>query len=570
MLLKNLLGNLAGFGLLAGMVFASPSAHALTIGELEVAGTENGTLRVKEGESQTISIALANQPSETVTLNMSVVSPEAVLEAVNIDQNSNQRTRIDNIVSINPDASLSTPNLEFTPSNYATPQQVTVSAIEDTAVEVDEEFVLFTNLIANSVVNGEVEIQDTALLEENLSQVSIIVEDNDGLNIDTTERALSEGSSTPLDLDLVFATDPTIPQVAIRDATSEIAVQEQMGSVTVNFFPDEELEVTISESEVNPVPVIISTLEDAEESAGSIQFNGGNYETVRTVSVQAVDDEEVEDTHTGTLRMTIGSDNPNIPFMEKTLEFTITDNDEAVVTDPNECEFLEDTEGGCEGITGAAIPNSGDANNDGTGDDNQVNVRTAYNSQDFVFATVASESGAVREVTARSSTNPVLNLGTVAYAVDGLTPGASTEVELFFYSNNTPFPDAEYTAMKVNSEGELTPLANATVSEIIIDGQDVLKVTLTVTDGGQGDEDGVANGVILDPLALVQAQDLGDQPDNSNQTPINGAGESEVENDMPEGGLIRTGGVSTSFPLAGLFLTVSLALLLISRRITRE
>jgi hypothetical protein len=48
-----------------------------------------------------------------------------------------------------------------------------------------------------------------------------------------------------------------------------------------------------------------------------------------------------------------------------------------------------------------------------------------------------------------------------------------------------------------------TTITDAVITRMTIDGENVIKVTYTVTDGGVLDEDGSANGTIVDPAGLA-------------------------------------------------------------------
>jgi hypothetical protein len=77
--------------------------------------------------------------------------------------------------------------------------------------------------------------------------------------------------------------------------------------------------------------------------------------------------------------------------------------------------------------------------------------------------------------------------GSLSYQVDGLTPGASVDVTLILPPGSAPTAVFKYQA---GSYVDVTALA--TIAGDII--------TLHLTDGGLGDADGAANGVIVDPV----------------------------------------------------------------------
>ena len=93
--------------------------------------------------------------------------------------------------------------------------------------------------------------------------------------------------------------------------------------------------------------------------------------------------------------------------------------------------------------------------------------------------------------------------GLVSFQINGLAPGATVTVTLTF---PTAFPqDASY--YKVNDNG-FYEFLDANISGNT--------VTLTITDGATGDNDGVANGVIVDPggVAVPSGEDTTDDSNN--------------------------------------------------------
>ena len=465
--------------------------------------SEESELTVKEGGGQkTFSVALASAPNG----------------------GSAERYTVDAAVAAQIEV---TPNvLEFGENNWDQPVSVTIEAVDDSVVEQTENLLLFE-------IGGD--------------GVGVTVEDNDGLEITAPNGyELVEGGDG-VDIDLTFATDPTI------EAESE----SPTGSVTVNLFPGTQLSIA---DPVEAVPIDASGLEE-ETPAMSIQFDGDNYRETRTVRIAAVDDEGFEGERTGRLRMTIGSDNEEIPYMEKTLEFTITDDEVA----PEEgCQYLVDTTGGdCSGVpdVGTDLPNAGDGNNDGIVDTQQETVRTAYNSTNTAFVTVGA-SQPVLEIVAKSSENTrVSQFGEIAFAVQG----SSADVEVYLYPETPLETGREYAAVKINGQ-DLTRIEGATVSEIVVDGQNVLKASFSLTDGGEYDQDGVVNGIIVDPMSIVPQESLETQ-DNSNSGDSMTGEDTDTDADAPAGGLIRTGGAdSANISWSGLSLAALVTTSVLMRR----
>ena len=99
----------------------------------------------------------------------------------------------------------------------------------------------------------------------------------------------------------------------------------------------------------------------------------------------------------------------------------------------------------------------------------------------------------------------VFGNGVIAFQVAGLAPGGTANVVLTFPAS---IP-ANAKVFKIDSGG-FHEFPGAVISG--------LTVTLTLTDGGAGDSDGVANGVIVDPVGLatpVAAAPVATAPDSS-------------------------------------------------------
>ena len=90
----------------------------------------------------------------------------------------------------------------------------------------------------------------------------------------------------------------------------------------------------------------------------------------------------------------------------------------------------------------------------------------------------------------KPANHEILAGGIIAYDVVDISIGASINVKLTF---PTEIP-ANSKVFKVTDSGY------AEFPNAVIDGN---TVTLTLTDGGEGDADGIANGVIDDPVAVL-------------------------------------------------------------------
>lgn len=113
--------------------------------------------------------------------------------------------------------------------------------------------------------------------------------------------------------------------------------------------------------------------------------------------------------------------------------------------------------------------------------------------------------------------------GLVSYEIGGISPGESVTVRLTF-----PSPAVEdMRCFKLDSEG-FTEVMDAAFT-----GNEVL---ITLVDGGAGDADGEANGVIVDPVGIGSpVEEVPDDPSPSPDPPEPDSG-SESEDDGGGGG----------------------------------
>lgn len=148
--------------------------------------------------------------------------------------------------------------------------------------------------------------------------------------------------------------------------------------------------------------------------------------------------------------------------------------------------------------------NNGDTNGDSIFDEIQRNV-TAFNNsvsgnvsvlevsdQCFVISTDANSESTLSSQDSGHS-YPV---GLVSFMSECSTVGSTITVTQYFYG----LDNSNLIARKYNSNTSgYSTINGATISKVSIGGHTVTKVTYQITDGGELDEDGVANGVIVDP-----------------------------------------------------------------------
>lgn len=162
----------------------------------------------------------------------------------------------------------------------------------------------------------------------------------------------------------------------------------------------------------------------------------------------------------------------------------------------------DDDNDGVASAVEAGAPNNGDGNSDGIADSQQANVASLPNALDAAYVTLVAPAGGVFSgATAQSpaSTPPAgvtLVIGTLAFTLNGLTPGAAADVTIFL-ANPPPF-DGYYklgaTADNPIEHWYAFNFDGATGVEFQSD-----RIILHLVDGGRGDSDLTANGTIVDP-----------------------------------------------------------------------
>lgn len=156
----------------------------------------------------------------------------------------------------------------------------------------------------------------------------------------------------------------------------------------------------------------------------------------------------------------------------------------------------------------ATIPNSADANGDGTVDYVQSNVAGSVNPVTNQYALVQTSSGCAvdgQSVAAAPAEDAGYSYpaGLMDFTVQGCgANGFTTTVTQYYYGLDS----ANFVLRKYNPTTKAyTTVDGATITHAVIGGQNVVKVSYQVTDGGPLDEDGAANGTIVDPAGLATA-----------------------------------------------------------------
>lgn len=161
--------------------------------------------------------------------------------------------------------------------------------------------------------------------------------------------------------------------------------------------------------------------------------------------------------------------------------------------------------------TAPPIPNGGDLNGDGTKDDAQSNVKPFLNNAaiNVDWAAIEVSSGCVGESlgTKKESQLDVQDktydypAGLMDFELGCLTPGQTVTVSQYYYGLTQMASD--FVARKFTTyNNQYQNLDGASAVDMTIGGKHVVKLTYSLTDGGQYDNDQLANGTIVDPAGL--------------------------------------------------------------------
>jgi N-acetylneuraminic acid mutarotase len=140
-------------------------------------------------------------------------------------------------------------------------------------------------------------------------------------------------------------------------------------------------------------------------------------------------------------------------------------------------------------------PNSGDSNNDGIPDSQQNEVYSILNTYTNKYLTIVSLDGYT--ITGAEVQAPNDNINYYPGSLVKFTIAHSSARVKIYYHGVTSLNG--YSFKKLNSQNILFNFTNYTFGSEVIDGKTVATATLTLTDGGPEDYDGVVNGSITDP-----------------------------------------------------------------------
>lgn len=161
-----------------------------------------------------------------------------------------------------------------------------------------------------------------------------------------------------------------------------------------------------------------------------------------------------------------------------------------------------------------AAPNNGDGNNDGTLDRLQSHVTSLpipSGSNAGTYVTIVSPSGsnisasAIQQVEELASQDSGFSypLGLIDFTAVGLEEGGTIPIQLYFHTDE---PAENFIPRKYSDANQTYKnLAVYTLESIPLASNTALRLSYNITDGGDLDDDGEANGTIVDPVGLAMA-----------------------------------------------------------------
>ena len=177
-----------------------------------------------------------------------------------------------------------------------------------------------------------------------------------------------------------------------------------------------------------------------------------------------------------------------------------------------------DSDGATDAVENAA-PNNGDGNDDGTADRLQPTVTSFEIDSTGIMETLVtsgcSENGTVASIDvsslAKGDAGKSYPYGLVDFSLN-CSRGDTVNVTKYVFVDDQP---SEFVLRKYNPATELyNNVPNSSISAQTIGDAPALVSTYAITDGGELDDDGAANGIIVDPVGLATTQSLAQTGEN--------------------------------------------------------
>lgn len=157
--------------------------------------------------------------------------------------------------------------------------------------------------------------------------------------------------------------------------------------------------------------------------------------------------------------------------------------------------------------TEAAGPNSGDSNGDGIADKNQANVTSFLSTVTGNYVSLQSSCTSNNSVSASASPATYKDaafsypVGLLSFSLACGTAGTTASITQYYYGS--PSSPTMVLRKYNNATHAYSTIPGAIISSITLGGKLAVKVTYPITDGGPLDQDGVSNGVIVDPVGIA-------------------------------------------------------------------
>ncbi len=155
----------------------------------------------------------------------------------------------------------------------------------------------------------------------------------------------------------------------------------------------------------------------------------------------------------------------------------------------------------------SAAPNGGDANNDGTPDSEQPEVTSILSPVSSQYVTLEStcNDNFNVQIGSESSATPDANYtypaGLVGFVLRGCSVGGTATITKYYYGT---YDLSKLTLRKLQNGVYLT-VPGAVFTNVTIGGQPAVQVVYQITDGSSLDDDGIADGNIVDPAGIATA-----------------------------------------------------------------
>ena len=249
-----------------------------------------------------------------------------------------------------------------------------------------------------------------------------------------------------------------------------------------------------------------SATEGADYLTGSTSFSIPDGSSTATITLAVNEDDLVEVTES--IIATLSNLTAGVTLGTSSASADLTDADIDTGTDTDGITSDEEN----------AAPNSGDGNDDQTKDSiqNLVSSLKAASTTDKYFTIDALDSSCTKlsdvspttEVeTGSDDIGLTYEAGLVNFTLTGCAVGGSSEITVYFHGLTTPPTTVRKYGKTPTSNNTAIwyTMPDAIITAVTIDNKTVYKAVYTVTDGQIGDDDLVANGIIIDPVGLAHA-----------------------------------------------------------------